>query len=35
MFALLKMLFGDDRKSCLADFLEASLMLRYNKRNVG
>ena len=32
---LLKLFFGGDRISALADMIQASLMLRYNKRSVG
>ncbi|KAK3258528.1 hypothetical protein CYMTET_32430 [Cymbomonas tetramitiformis] len=32
VFSLLKNMFGDDQDSCLADYLQGSLMLRYNKR---
>ena len=35
VFALLKNLFGDDATSALADYLQAGLMLNYNKRQVG
>jgi hypothetical protein len=28
-------MFGDNQKSALADLLQGSLMLRYNKRPVG
>ena len=35
VFALLKNLFGDDAMSALADYLQAGLMLNYNKRQVG
>ena len=33
--ALLKNLFGDEAMSALADYLQAGLMLNYNKRIVG
>ena len=33
--ALLKNLFGDEAMSALADYLQAGLMLNYNKRQVG
>ena len=32
VFSLLKQMFGLDQKSALADYLQAALMLRYNKR---
>ena len=35
VFALLKNLFGDEAMSALADYLQAGLMLNYNKRQVG
>jgi hypothetical protein len=35
VFSLLKLCFGDARMSALADIIQASLMLRYNKRSVG
>ena len=35
VFALLKRLFGEQQMSSLADLLQASLMLNYNKRTVG
>ncbi len=35
VFSLLKVMFGENRDSSLADMLQASLMLRYNKRRVG
>ena len=35
VFALLKNLFGDESMSALADYLQAGLMLNYNKRQVG
>ena len=35
VFSLLKLFFGDTRMSALADMIQASLMLRYNKRNIG
>ena len=35
VFALLKNLFGDMQMRALADYVEASLMLNYNDRNVG
>ena len=34
-FSLLKQLFGEQQISSLADLLQASLMLNYNKRAVG
>ena len=35
VFALLKNMFGATQDSALADYIEAALMLRYNKRQVG
>jgi hypothetical protein len=35
VFSLLKSMFGKDQNSALADYVQGSLMLRYNKRNVG
>ena len=35
VFALLKNLFGEQQMSALADYIQASLMLNYNQRNVG
>ena len=35
VFAKMKMLFGDNQMSSLADILEAALMLSYNGRCVG
>lgn len=35
VFSLLKVMFGETRDSSLGDMLQASLMLRYNDRNVG
>jgi hypothetical protein len=35
VFSLLKSMFGDQQASVLGDFLQGSLMLRYNKRDVG
>ena len=35
VFALLKLMFGDVQTSALADYIQAALMLRYNKRAVG
>ena len=35
VFSLLKLMFGDTQTRALADMLQASLMLRYNKRSVG
>jgi hypothetical protein len=32
VFSLLKCMFGDNQESCLADLVQASIMLRYNKR---
>mmetsp|Transcript_18603 Transcript_18603/g.54513 ORF Transcript_18603/g.54513 Transcript_18603/m.54513 type:complete len:172 (+) Transcript_18603:2232-2747(+) len=34
VFSLLKSMFGDDQSSALADMLQGSLMLRYNKREL-
>ena len=34
-FALLKRLFGEQQISLLADLVQATLMLNYNKRSVG
>ena len=33
VFSLLKSMWGDTQLSALADMLQASLMLKYNKRN--
>ena len=33
--SLLKNMFGDAQMSTLADYIQAALMLRYNKRTVG
>ena len=35
VFSLLKNMFGDVQYSSLADYIQASLMLKYNKRTVG
>ena len=35
VFSLLKNLFGEQQMAALADYVQASLMLNYNKRNVG
>jgi hypothetical protein len=35
VFSLLKLFFGDTRMSALADLMQASLMLCYNKSNIG
>ena len=35
VFALLKNMFGEEQMSTLADYIQAALMLRYNKRVVG
>ena len=35
VFSLLKDMYGTDQMSALADQIQASLMLRYNKRTVG
>ena len=32
VFSLLKQMFGVDQKAVLADYMQAALMLRYNKR---
>ena len=32
VFSLLKQMFGLDQKTALADYLQAALMLRFNKR---
>ena len=32
VFSLLKCMFGDNQESCLADLVQASIMLRYNNR---
>ena len=29
---MLKQMFGTDQKGCLADYIQAALMLRFNKR---
>lgn len=33
-FSLLKCMFGDNQERCLADLVQASIMLRYNERNI-
>ena len=35
VFALLKEMFGADQHHSLADYIQAAIMLRYNKRVVG
>jgi hypothetical protein len=35
VFSLLKLMFGDQQLSSLADYVQAALMLRYNERAVG
>ena len=35
VFSLLKNLFGEQQMAALADYVQASLMLNYNGRNVG
>ena len=35
VFSLLEAMFGKDQDMSLADLIQGSLMLRYNKRNVG
>ena len=35
VFALLRRLFGEEQMRALADYIQASLMLNYNKREVG
>ena len=35
VFSLLKLMFGDQQMSALADIIQSALMLRYNKRPVG
>ena len=35
VFSLLKLMFGEQQMSALADYIRAALMLRYNKRRVG
>ena len=35
VFALLKLMFGDQQMTALADIIQSALMLRYNKRAVG
>jgi len=32
VFSLLKEMFGEDQDNCLGDYLQAALMIRYNKR---
>ena len=35
VFALMKLMYGDQQNSTLADAIRAALMLRYNNRVVG
>jgi hypothetical protein len=35
VFSLLKAMFGDAQTQCLTDYIQAALMLAYNKRRVG
>ena len=35
VFALLKEIFGEQQFSVLSDYLQAALMLKYNKRTLG
>ena len=35
VFSLLKLMFGDQQTTALADIIQSALMLRYNKRPVG
>ena len=35
VFSLLKIMFGEQQMSALADYIKAALMLRYNERRVG
>ena len=35
VFSLLKVMFGDQQHTLLADYLQGSLVLRYNARKVG
>ena len=35
VFSLLKLMFGDLQMTTLADYIQAALMLKYNKRQVG
>ena len=35
VFSLLEEMFGKDQDRALSDLIQGSLMLRYNKRNVG
>ena len=35
VFALLKNLFGEQQNMALADYVQAALMLNFNKRSVG
>ena len=35
VFSLLKSMFGDMQMTTLADYIQAALMLRYNKRVLG
>ena len=34
VFSLLKSMFGDNQEHCLADLVQSSIMLRYNKREL-
>ena len=35
VFSLVKTMFGKDQITAMADFIQGSLMLRYNQRRVG
>ena len=35
VFSLVKNMFGKEQFAAMADFIQGSLMLRYNKRRVG
>ena len=35
IFSLLKLMWGDTQMHALADMIQASLMLKYNKRKIG
>ena len=35
VFSLLKIMYGDQQMTALADMIQAALMLKYNKRAVG
>ena len=35
VFSLVKNMFGKDQLTAMADFIQGSLMLRYNQRRVG